>query len=62
MPTGFVLRKLNVDRGQLCELGELVALFSNQADEPLSATPVRDIRFAVAGILHHDGLWTGNVA
>ena len=56
------LRKLNMDRGQLCELGELVALFSNQVDEPLGAAPVRDIRFAVAGILHHDGLWTGNVA
>ena len=56
------LRKLNVARGQLCELGELVALFSNEADESLSAAPVRDIRLTVAGIIHHDGLWTGNVA
>jgi hypothetical protein len=51
-----------VARGQLCELGELVALFSNEADESLSAAPVRDIRLTVAGIIHHDGLWTGNVA
>jgi len=56
------LRKLNVGRGQLCEIGELIALFSNEADESLSGEPVRDIRFAVAGIIHHDGLWTGNVA
>lgn len=54
-------RKLNVARGQLCELGELIALFSNEADELLSSAPVRDIRFAVAGIIHHDGLWTGNI-
>ncbi|HEU0148110.1 MAG TPA: hypothetical protein VFR21_14705 [Bradyrhizobium sp.] len=57
-----ILRKLSAVRGQLCEIGELVALFSTQADESLSASPARDIRFVVAGIIHHDGLWTGNTA
>jgi hypothetical protein len=56
------LRKLNAVRGQLCELGELVALFSTEPDENLSGAPARDIRFAVAGIIHHPGLWTGNAA
>jgi hypothetical protein len=56
------LRRLNVDRGRLCQLGEEVALFSSEAEEHLSAEPVRDIRFAVAGIIHHEGMWTGNLA
>jgi hypothetical protein len=55
------LRQVAVSRGQLCALGALIALFSNEADEPLDAAPARDIRFAVAGILHHDGMWTGNI-
>jgi hypothetical protein len=55
-------RKLKVVRGQLCELGELVALFSTEPDETLTVAPVRDIRFAVAGIIHHDGMWTGSDA
>ena len=56
------LRRLNVVRGQLCELGELVALFSTEPSESLDVAPARDIRFAVAGIIQHDGLWTGSKA
>ena len=56
------LQRLSADRGQLCQIGQQVALFSDQADECLDNAPVRDIRFAVAGILHHDGMWTGNMA
>jgi hypothetical protein len=54
------LRKLDPVRGQLCALGELVALFSTEPDESLSAAPAREIRFTVAGIVYHDGLWTGS--
>jgi hypothetical protein len=56
------LRTLNVIRGQLCEVGELVALFSTEPSESLDVAPAREIRFAVAGIIHHDGLWTGSKA
>ena|SRR5262245_56677312 len=55
-------RRLNADRGQLCQVGEQVALFSDKADACLDDAPVRDIRFAVAGIIHHEGMWTGRIA
>ncbi len=56
----LVLREWKVERGDYCELGHLIALFSTTADEDLTAEQARDIRFATAGIIHHDGLWTGS--
>ncbi|HVR57111.1 MAG TPA: hypothetical protein VMT72_09815 [Pseudolabrys sp.] len=56
-----IFRRLDAERGKLCQVGDQIALFSDKADESLDA-PVRDIRFAVAGIIHHEGMWTGSVA
>jgi hypothetical protein len=56
------LRKFDAARGQLCQPGALIALFSTEPDEDLNTSPSRDIRFTVAGILHHNGLWTGSKA
>jgi hypothetical protein len=53
------LRRLDVARGQLCNLGEPIALFSTEPDEILAVEQAREIRFSVAGIIHHDGMWTG---
>lgn len=55
-------RKLNAGRGQLCQLGEQIALFSEKPDDSLDDAPARDIRFAVAGIIHHEGMWTGRIS
>src|SRR5690242_7044905 len=40
MRESVIFRKLNTDRGQLCQLGEQVALFSDKADESLDGEPV----------------------
>jgi hypothetical protein len=56
-----VLREFRVVPGQHCVLDEVVAVFSTTADDSLEQTARRGIRFATAGIIHHSGMWTGNV-
>lgn len=58
----LILRAFVRARGDLCPVGETVALFSNDPDEDVAAPPARLIRFATAGIVSHDGLWTGSAA
>lgn len=55
-----ILRAFEVERADYCELGHRIALFSTTPDEDLGAEPAREIRFATAAIIHHEGLWTGN--
>ncbi len=55
------LRQLNVERGDLRLLGEELALFSTDPDEPLGP-PARTVRMAAASIIYHEGLWTGSAA
>ncbi|HVZ30507.1 MAG TPA: hypothetical protein VG839_08950 [Asticcacaulis sp.] len=54
------LRAFKVEPGDYCDLGHLIALFSTTPEEDLNVEPARDIRFATAAIIHHDGLWTGS--
>lgn len=54
------LRILDVAPGDHCNLDELVAVFSTDPDEDLSQPAARAIRTTVAGIMHHDGMWTGS--
>jgi hypothetical protein len=37
-----------------------VAVFSTEADEDLDVLPARAVRVAIAGIMHHSAMWTGN--
>ena len=55
-----VLREFCFASGQSCKVGEVVAVFSTDADEAKDPPAQRGIRFATAGIIHHNGMWTGN--
>jgi hypothetical protein len=57
-----VLRSLDLKPGQFCQLDELLAVFSTTPDEPLDGPPARQARTTVAGIVHHEDMWTGTNA
>jgi hypothetical protein len=54
------LRKLSAEPGQFCHLDEALAVFSTEPDEDLGASASRVVRITVAGIVHHEGMWTGS--
>ena len=54
------LRKLDLVPGAFSELDEALAIFSTSPDEDIDQPAARAIRTAVAGIVHHDGMWTGS--
>lgn len=54
------LRRLDVVPGQSCQPGELMALFSSEESEDLGQPSQRPVRTATAGIVYHQGMWTGN--
>jgi hypothetical protein len=56
----LILRSLAFARGDFCPVGEIIALFSGERDEDITAPPARGVRFATAGIVHHERLWTGS--
>jgi hypothetical protein len=60
MRENVVLREFRLARGQPCKVGELIAVFSTDADEAKDQPSQRGVRFATAGIIHHSGMWTGN--
>jgi hypothetical protein len=55
-----ILREFKIERGGYCGLGDTVALFSTTPDEDLDNQIARDVRFITAGIIHHDGMWSGH--
>ncbi len=57
----LILRAFHVARGDFCQLGDTIALFSSELAEDIGP-PARSIRFATAGIIYHDRLWTGSVS
>jgi hypothetical protein len=57
----IVFREFRVVPGQTCQLNDVIAVFSTTADEALDAPASRGIRFATAGIIHHAGMFSGNV-
>lgn len=56
------LRKLLVAPGDRCEAGAQIAILSTEPDEPLDASPARAARCMTAGIVYHDGMWSGRAA
>ena len=59
---GLWLRKLFFAPGDACEAGARFALLSTEPDEPLDAPPARAARCMTAGIVFHDGMWSGRAA
>jgi pyruvate/2-oxoglutarate dehydrogenase complex dihydrolipoamide acyltransferase (E2) component len=57
-----VLRAYRLACGESCKVGEVIAVFSTDPDETLDQPAQRGIRLATAGIIHHSGMWTGNVS
>lgn len=53
------LRKFDLVPGRFCKLDELLAIFSSAPEVALDHPAARTIRTTVAGIVHHDGMWTG---
>jgi hypothetical protein len=54
------LRRLEVTAGVSWDTARPLAIFSSDPDEPTDATPGRTVRSAVAGIVYHTGMWSGN--
>jgi len=55
-----ILRELLVVPGQRCKAGEVLAVFGTTANEAVDqAAAARGLRYATAGIIHHDKMWTG---
>lgn len=52
-----ILREFRLNCGQYCKVGELIAEFSSVAEGRDPRAP-RGVRFATAGIMHHQGMWT----
>jgi hypothetical protein len=54
------LRKFALAPGNFTQLGDEIAVFSTTPDEDLDQPAARVVRTMVAGIVHHDGMWTGS--
>lgn len=54
------VRSLHVAPGDPIAVDAMIATFSNEADEPLELNSARPMRMSVAGIMHHDGMISGN--
>jgi hypothetical protein len=54
------LRKTLVVPGNSCDVGQLLAVFSAEQDEPDDAIPARPLRISTAGIAHHSGMWSAS--
>ena len=54
------LRRFLVEPGVSCKAGDLIAIFSTSLDEADDAEVQRGVRIAIAGIMHHADMFTGN--
>jgi hypothetical protein len=54
------LRTLTVEKGQFCKLEEVMAVFSTDPDEDIGQPAARGVRTTIAGIMHHEDMWTGS--
>jgi pyruvate/2-oxoglutarate dehydrogenase complex dihydrolipoamide acyltransferase (E2) component len=52
------LQKLLVVPGDNCDVGQLMAVFSAEQDDPGEGAPARPLRITTAGIAHHAGMWS----
>jgi len=55
-----ILRQLAAKPGTVLSVGDRLALFSTDPDEPIDQAPTRAVRFTLAGILRHEGMWSGS--
>jgi hypothetical protein len=53
------LRRFDLTPGKFCPLDEVMAVFSTEPEEDVSKPVTRVFRTTVAGIVHHEGMWTG---
>ena len=53
-----ILRQLLVKPGDNVNVGDLLAIFSDTADEESAGQPVRPLRVTTAGIAHHPAMWS----
>lgn len=53
------LRQIGAQSGQHFAVDEQIALFSTEPEESLDQPVARAVRFVLAGIMHHAGMWTG---
>jgi hypothetical protein len=53
-----ILRQLLVKPGDNVNVGDLLAVFSETADEQTADQPVRPLRVTTAGIAHHSAMWS----
>jgi hypothetical protein len=56
------LRKISLEPGAFCRLDDVIAVFSTDQSEDISLQPARSIRTTVAGIAHHETMWTGSMS
>lgn len=54
------LRRLAVTAGTTWDMETPLAIFSTAPDEPLEGSVARQVRSAVAGIVYHADMWSGN--
>ena len=52
------LQSLLVAPGDSCDVGQLIAVFSTEKDDPGEEAPARALRIATAGISQHPGMWS----
>src|SRR3569833_1752190 len=53
-----ILRQLLVKPGDSVNVGDLLAIFSETADEEIAGQPARPLRETTAGIAHHSAMWS----
>ena len=52
------LQKLFIVTGGSYDVGQLMAVFSTEQDDPGEEAPARPLRITTAGIAHHSGMWS----
>jgi hypothetical protein len=57
-----VLRAIDAAPGTYFSVDDEIALFSTEATEDIKVNPSRSVRMIVAGIVHHEAMWTGRMA
>jgi pyruvate/2-oxoglutarate dehydrogenase complex dihydrolipoamide acyltransferase (E2) component len=53
-----ILRQLLVKPGDNVNVGDLLAVLSEIANEEIAGRPVRPLRVTTAGIAHHSAMWS----
>lgn len=54
------LRRLDASPGLLWDPNMPLAIFTTHPDESLADSITRPVRIATAGIIYHDGMWSGS--